>query len=129
GAVQRDEALATSDEIEQCRFLILSDVVDVGIDDQAVVAGEVRRRQRIDFVGVNNINLARRQCGGELAIAIVWLVVPVVAEEEELQGLRLGGCEGSRREQGNGDDGNENGSHGGFRRFGRRCWNYLRKRV
>ena len=40
GAVQRDEALAALDVVEQRLLLLGRDLRGVGVDDQAVVAGE-----------------------------------------------------------------------------------------
>ena len=39
-AVQRDEALAAGDVVEQGLFLLGRDLVDVGVDDQAVVGSQ-----------------------------------------------------------------------------------------
>src|SRR5262249_56092493 len=52
GAMQRNESLTASDEIEQCFLLLGRDPGGVRVDNQAIVLGQQRRIKGIDLVGV-----------------------------------------------------------------------------
>jgi hypothetical protein len=101
--VQRDEPLAVLDEVQERLLLGRGDPGDVGVDDQAVVGGERFRVEGGDPVGVHQVDAPPGQDRLELAEALGGPVVPVVAQEQDLdRPLRRGGGEG-RRGQGQGE--------------------------
>src|SRR5205823_3462026 len=69
-AVDRDEALAGSDIVEQCLLLLGGDRRGVGVDQQAVEVGERFRIEGVDAVGVRDLDAARREDGLNLAEAL-----------------------------------------------------------
>ena len=54
--MQGDKSLAAGDKVEQGLFLLLADIPDVGIDDQAVVRGELVGIEVFNPPGVLDIN-------------------------------------------------------------------------
>ena len=54
--MQRDKSLAAGDKVEQGLLLLFADLADVGIDDQAVVGGELFRVEVFNLPGVLDIN-------------------------------------------------------------------------
>src|SRR5262249_11170075 len=116
------------DEIEQRLLLLGGDLGGVGVDDQAVVAGKDFRIKRLGFVGIDEVDAALLQDGLQLAEAHGRLVVAVVAEEEDFDGLRRLGGGGCGGEQGQGERERVRAGHGGVlrrglgRRTGLTCW-------
>src|SRR5262249_12616037 len=81
-SVQRDKTAAALDEIEQGLLPFGADARGVGVDDEAVVAGEDVRIQRLHFIGVGQVDAAPGEDRQQLAEAIGGAVMAVVAEEE-----------------------------------------------
>ena len=84
-AVNRHEALAARDEIEQRLFLLGRELGVVGEDREHVVARERGGIQVVEFLGVGEREAARRERGVELLEALGGLVMPGVAEEEDVE--------------------------------------------
>src|SRR5205085_2713990 len=79
GAVQRDEALAAGHVVEQRLLLLGRNLIDVGVDDQAVVAGQRLGPQGARLLGVRHVDAAGGHRRLELAEPIRRLVVAAVA--------------------------------------------------
>ena len=94
GAVQRDEALTTLDEVEQCLLLLRSDPGDVREDHERVVAGEGLLVQVGGPVGVGQLDAAFGEHRLELLEPLRRAVAGIVAEEEDLERFWLLGGEG-----------------------------------
>ena len=69
----------------------------IGVDHQAIVRGQCFGVERIDLVGVSEVNAALRQNGLQLAKALGGLVVAVVAEEEDLDRRLFGDSAAGKR--------------------------------
>ena len=91
-AVQRDEALAAGDVVEQRLLLLRRDLRRVGVDDQAVVLAERLGVEVLDLVGVRQLDAALLQHRLKLPEPLRRLMMAVVAEEQELE--RFGGRAG-----------------------------------
>ena len=100
GAVQRDEPLAGSDKVEQAFFLVRRDLVDVGVDDEPVEPDERPGLQKFGLIDVGDIDAARREGRDKLPMPLRGLVVPLVAEEGDVERLGILGEGGRREEQG-----------------------------
>src|SRR5262245_7137755 len=85
--MDRDETLATLDEIEQRLFLVGRDPRGVGVDDQSVVAAKDRGVESVRFVRVGDVDAALGQNRLKLAEALGRAMMAVVAEEEDLDRL------------------------------------------
>src|SRR5262249_19036483 len=112
GAVQRDEALAALDEVEQRLLLFRGNLGGVGVDHQPVVAGEQLWIEGVHLVGVGELDAALFQHRLQLAEALRRPVVAVVAEEEDLDGLRVFSMEREAGQQTEGDGKSKQTSHG-----------------
>ncbi len=98
-AMERDEALAGRDEIEQGGLLRRRDFGDIRIDQQSVIAPERLGVERINGVGVGQLDAAFFENRLQLAKPFHRLVMPVVAEEENLDRRRLGRQRDGQRDQ------------------------------
>ena len=90
GAVQRDEAAAARDVVEQRLLLVLADLRRVGVDEQRVVLAERLGVQVRHLLGVGHLDPASGQDRGDLRVAIGGAVMPLVAEEEDRERPRDG---------------------------------------
>src|ERR1700687_6177869 len=97
--MQRDEALAAFNEIEQRFFLLGNDFVGVGVDDQSIVTGQGLWIERIDLVGVGHFDAAFFQHGLQLLESVRRTVVAIIAKEQQLNGFGIVGTNGNRREE------------------------------
>ena len=84
-AVQRHEALARRDVIEQRLRLVVLNLVDVGIHDQPVIRLERRGIQVADHVRIDEFNPAFLHHGLKLLEPHRRLVMVVVSQKEQLQ--------------------------------------------
>ena len=64
--MQRDKSLTAGDKVEKGLLLLLADLPDVGIDDQAVVGGELAGVEVFNPLGVLDINPPGLQDGDQL---------------------------------------------------------------
>ena len=112
-AVQRHEAAALRDVVEQGLLLRGFDARGVGVDEQGVVVLEVFERERTGGVlGVDELDTARDHRRGEIAEAGAGLVQAVIAKEENFEGRGVRGerseaeeepgCEATKRERNHG---------------------------
>ena len=90
-AMDRDEALAGRDEGLDRLHLLRGAAVDVGEDHQPVVRLQPLGRQHVGLVGVGQRDVAGGEHRLQLPEPRQRQVVPGVAEEQHLQGRRLGG--------------------------------------
>jgi hypothetical protein len=88
--VKRHEALATADEVDDRRFALGRKLVDVGVDGKHVVPAEDRPIEVLEAFGIDKLDPALGEHRLELGEAVGGAVVPLVAEEQDLQGP-LGG--------------------------------------
>ena len=87
--VQRDEALARGDVVQQRLFLLGGHVVDVGIDDHTVVFGERVGIEGPRVAGVLDVDLAIGHRLDHLPVALGGAMMPLVADEQDFQWLRF----------------------------------------
>ena len=101
--MQWDKSLAAGDKVEQGLFLLLADLADVGIDDQAVVGGELFRVEVFNPPGVLDINSPGAQYRDQLCGPFERLMMSPVAEKESrdafFSSTANGGGKGSEAEK------------------------------
>ena len=83
-AVQRHEALAAADEIEDGGLAVRRQAVDVGVNGQHVVGVEHRGGEILEPLRVDELDAARREHGLQLREPLGGRVVPLVTEEQHL---------------------------------------------
>ena len=98
-AVERDQPLAAFDVVENRLLLIRRDLLLVRVDGEAVVLVEDLRRQRIECIGVGELDAMLREGGLELAESSLRLVMAVVAEEEDADRAGVLGVADRREER------------------------------
>lgn len=84
-----DEAFAAFDELKQGLFLFRGNCGDVGVDDQSIVKSERFGVQIGHLIRVCQLNVPFRQYRPKLREPLAWLMMAVVAEEEDLDRFRL----------------------------------------
>src|SRR5438105_3370612 len=84
--MKRDEAFAPFDEIEQGLLLLRSDLGGISVDDEPIVGAEDFGIERVDLVGIGQLDAPLGQDGLQLAKALGWPVMPVIAEKQDLDG-------------------------------------------
>src|SRR5207253_2292426 len=89
-AVQWNEALTRFDVFEQRLFLLSADFREVRVNQQAVVFRQRLGVERLGAIGVPQLDTAFFEHRMQLAKTVTWLVMPIVAEEENLDRRRLG---------------------------------------
>jgi hypothetical protein len=82
-AVERDQPLAPFNVVEQRLLLLRPDLLGIRIDGDAVVLVENLRRQRIERIGVGEIDAVLGERGLKLAEPGLRLMMSVVAEEQD----------------------------------------------
>ena len=80
--MQGDEALSSLNEVKESLFLGLGDLSNVGVDDQAIIGGQLVGVEGCDTVGVLNIDSSGLENGDQLSGPLERTMVPIVAEEE-----------------------------------------------
>ena len=106
-AVERHEAVPSADEVDDRRFAVGRELVDVGVDGQGVVLRERLRVQILEPFGIHKLDAAVGKDRLELGKAVGGAMVPLVAEEEDAERLfggparprRQGGDEGEKHEE------------------------------
>jgi len=81
-AVQGDEALSFLNEVKESLFLGLGNLSNVGVDDQAIVGGQLVGVEVFDPVGVLNVDSSGLENGDQLPGTLERTMVSIVAEEE-----------------------------------------------
>ena len=81
-AVQGDEALSSLNEVKESLFLGPGNLSNVGVDDQAIVGGQLVGVEVFDPVGVLNIDSSGLENGDQLPGSFEGTMVSIVAEEE-----------------------------------------------
>jgi hypothetical protein len=97
-AVERHEALASADEVNDRRFALGRKLVDVGVDGQGVIPAEDRPIEVFEALRINELDAAAGKHRLELREAVGGAMVPLIAEEEDAE--RLFGRGGRRNRSG-----------------------------
>ena len=80
--MQGDEALSFLNEVKESLFLGLGNLSNVGVDDQAIVGGQLVGVEVFDPVGVLNIDSSGLENGDQLPGPFKRTMMSIVAEEE-----------------------------------------------
>jgi hypothetical protein len=86
-AVERHEALASADKVDDRRFALGRKLVDVGEDGQGVIPAEDRPIEIFEAFGVDKLDAALGKHRLELGKAVGGAMVPLVSEKEDAERL------------------------------------------
>ena len=101
--MQRNEAFAARNIVQNCFGLSVFDLVDVGVQNEPIKAGERFRGQVFHAVGVLQLNASSFQDRRQFVEPLRRPMMTVVSHEEQLQvssGCGAGGCENEQQSEG-----------------------------
>ena len=85
--MERHEALASADEVDDRRFALGRKLVDVGVDGKRVIPAEDRPIEVFEAFGVDQLDASLGKHRLELGKAVGGAMVPLVSEEEDAERL------------------------------------------